>query len=153
MKVAGSGNAGQLSELGRQDSLDLLRQSAFGRIILSIDALPAALPANLAVEPGSVVFATEDEAVLRAGRSGAVVAVQSDGVDPFDLTGWSVLVTGETSEVVDPVELERYRRLPLHPWASGHAEHFIRVRATLVAGRRTALGCAACDQVAGSAFG
>ena len=50
-------------------------------------------------------------------------------------TGWSVLVKGRAAEVTDPVELDDVTRLPLHPWAPGPKDHWIRIEANEVTGR------------------
>jgi nitroimidazol reductase NimA-like FMN-containing flavoprotein (pyridoxamine 5'-phosphate oxidase superfamily) len=78
---------------------------------------------------------TKLDAAVRSGR----VAFEIDGVDEATRTGWSVLVRGEATEVTDPGELARVRRLRLYPWAPGAKGHYIRILPTSLTGRRIAL--------------
>ncbi|HET9539484.1 MAG TPA: pyridoxamine 5'-phosphate oxidase family protein, partial [Candidatus Limnocylindria bacterium] len=58
-----------------------------------------------------------------------------DGADTAVETGWSVLVRGVAREVTDVHERARLARLPLHPWAPGERDRWLRVVPTSVTGR------------------
>jgi uncharacterized protein len=105
---------------------------------VTIGGLPAIFPVNYAVVDGDVVFRTGPGAKLRAASRGIVVAFEIDGYDATTRAGWSVLVIGRASEVVDDTERHRIERSSPQPWASGEREHFVRVDAELVTGRRIA---------------
>lgn len=64
------------------------------------------------------------------------MAFEVDWVVPSWQVGWSVVVRGQAQVVTDPDDLERMRRLALLPWSAGAKEHFIKIDATLVSGRR-----------------
>ena len=63
------------------------------------------------------------------------MAFEVDGIDTSAETGWSVLVRGVASEVTDEHERARLARLPLHPWAPGERDRWLRVVPTTVTGR------------------
>lgn len=122
--------------LSRGQCLRLLRRSRIGRVVVSIGALPAAFPVNFGVLDGDIVFRSSPGTKLSAALEGAVVGFEVDRVDPIFESGWSVLVQGTTSVIVDPDELDRARRLQIRPWAPGERRHFVRIRSELVSGRR-----------------
>jgi uncharacterized protein len=49
-----------------------------------------------------------------------------------------VIIVGVTEEVTHPTELRRIESLGLDSWAPGHHDHWIRIRANTVSGRRIA---------------
>jgi hypothetical protein len=123
--------------LSRTECIELLRTVPVGRIALSVGALPVVLPVNFAMLDDDVVIRTVAGSKLEAAASNAVVAFEADQVDPAARAGWSVLVQGVASEITDPDELDRARRMPLDPW-SGLDGQFLRITTRLVSGRRLA---------------
>ena len=128
-----------LELLGRQECIDLLERQHVGRVALSVQALPVVLPVNYALMDGDVVIQTGEGTKLEAAMANSVVAFEVDDYDAYDHTGWSVLVQGMAEEIVDPDELDRARAAPLSAWA-GPKEHFVRITATRISGRRVAHG-------------
>jgi hypothetical protein len=63
-------------------------------------------------------------------------AFEIDGVELGNLTGWSVIVTGVAEEITNAGEIHRLEQLGLRPWAPGDKPHWIRIRSTVVSGRR-----------------
>lgn len=122
--------------LSRGQCLRLLRRCRIGRVVVSVGALPAAFPVNFAVLDDDIVFRSSPGTKLSAALEESVVGFEVDRIDPFFECGWSVLVQGTSSVIVDPDELQRARRLPLRPWAPGERRHYVRVRSELVSGRR-----------------
>ena len=129
-----------LAELGREESLDILARSGIGRVTFSVHGIPTALPVNVALLEGDVVFATDKGSKLDAAVHGQVVSVEADGVDRVYHTGWSVLVTGVAEVLTDPRDVKRVRHLPLEAWAPGPHLFVVRVPSTIVSGRRLAWG-------------
>lgn len=125
-----------LTELDRAQCLDLLGTARFGRLVLSVDCLPVALPVNFALLGDDVVFAAGPGSMLDAALRRDVLSVEADGIDPLYHTGWSVLVTGTSGVISDPEMLEQASGLPLAPWAPGPHPYFVVVPSTLVSGRR-----------------
>jgi nitroimidazol reductase NimA-like FMN-containing flavoprotein (pyridoxamine 5'-phosphate oxidase superfamily) len=129
-----------LVELDRRECLDLFGRAGIGRVVLSVEAIPVALPVNTAVLDGDVVFATDEGSKLDAALRGNVVSIEADGVDRLYHTGWSVIVTGVAELLTDPGDIERARRLSLHAWAPGPHHFLVRIPSTVVSGRRIAWG-------------
>lgn len=129
-----------LEVLDREDSLALLAPGGIGRVLVTLDALPAAFPVNFALLDGDVVFRSGTGVKLQAALRNTVVGFEVDDFDGADHTGWSVLVTGHCSEIEQSAELARARRLPLRPWAPSEPTRFVRIHSQLVTGRRISLG-------------
>src|SRR5438309_9372192 len=105
----------ELEPLSPEECERLLAQGSMGRVGISIGALPVVLPVNYAMLDGDVVVRTGAGTKLDAALAGSVVAFEVDHVDPTYHEGWSVLLQGRASEIVDAEELDRARRLPLRP--------------------------------------
>jgi nitroimidazol reductase NimA-like FMN-containing flavoprotein (pyridoxamine 5'-phosphate oxidase superfamily) len=127
-------------ELDRVECLELLERAGIGRVVLSVGCIPVALPVNMAILDGDVVFSTTTGSKLDAALGGEVVSVEADDVDRLYRTGWSVLVTGVAQVLTDPTEIERATRLPLQAWAPGPHAFLVRVPSTLISGRRLTWG-------------
>jgi hypothetical protein len=63
-------------------------------------------------------------------------AFEIDGTDPGTESGWSVIVQGPVEEITGAAEIARLEGVGLRPWAPGEKPHWLRVRATVVSGRR-----------------
>jgi len=71
--------------LSRDECLRLLDQADVARVLLSLGALPAALPARIELmEEDHLLISSRENAVLLAARRGDVISVQIDGLDPND---------------------------------------------------------------------
>ena len=128
-----------LEELSRSECLQLLGHQYIGRVVVTMGALPVALPVNFAMLGDDVVFRTGEGGKLDAAARGAVVAFEVDSFDAISHTGWSVLVTGPAAELTDREDVAAALRLPLRAWAGGPRDHFVRITSTLVSGRRIGL--------------
>lgn len=125
-----------LAELSRSDCLALLQQATFGRVGVSIGALPVILPVFLTAIDGAVVFRTVPGTKLSAAVAGAVVAVEVDEYDEATGAGWSVLIRGVANQVMDSERAEVARsRLPT-TWIGAVPERLVEVSADVVTGRR-----------------
>jgi nitroimidazol reductase NimA-like FMN-containing flavoprotein (pyridoxamine 5'-phosphate oxidase superfamily) len=131
--------------LDRSQCVELLRTALVGRIALSVGALPVVLPVHFAMLDGDVLIRTVAGSRLEAAASNAVVAFEADHVDPLDRAGWSVLVQGVASEITDPDEIERARRVPLEPWL-GADGRYLRIASRLMSGRQLPGGADAADR-------
>jgi len=128
-----------LQQLSREDCFALLAGQHLGRLVLVDDQGPLALPVTFVLDHFTVVFRTDEGTKLDAVRRGGRIAFEVDGVDEDTRTGWSVLLRGEATEIDDPSELARVRRLPLYPWAPGPRTHYVRILTRALTGRRIAL--------------
>jgi uncharacterized protein len=124
-------------QLDREECLELLGRVGIGRVVLSSDCIPVALPVCVSVIDEEVVFADIDSK-LDAAVGGEVVTVEADEVDRVCHTGWSVLVTGVARVVPETDDIRKMNRSASPnsvPWTS---ELLVRVPATRVSGHRFA---------------
>jgi uncharacterized protein len=126
----------RLDVLSREESLRLLATVPIGRLIYTHNALPAVVPVNFVVDGSELLVRAGYGGALAAGIRGAVVAFEVDDVDVGSQEGWSVTVTGQAREELDPGELDRLSALHLEPWAAGARDHFLKISTDIVTGRR-----------------
>ena len=124
-----------LEVLDHDECVALLDRSKLARIAVVIGGQPLVFPVNFTLDGDAVVFRTDEGTKLHAARN-APVAFECDGIDSVYHTGWSVLGTGRTEEVVNAAELARLARLPLGPWCPGPKSTWVRIRPRTLTGRR-----------------
>jgi uncharacterized protein len=129
----------RLQELTREECFELLAGQHLGRVVLVDDRGPLALPVNFTLDHYTILFRTDEGTKLEVASRGGRIAFEVDGADEATRTGWSVLVRGEVTEVTDPSELARVRRLPLYPWAPGAKARYVRILPRVLTGRRIGL--------------
>jgi nitroimidazol reductase NimA-like FMN-containing flavoprotein (pyridoxamine 5'-phosphate oxidase superfamily) len=117
------------------DCLAMLGRAQVGRVVFTVEALPAIVPVTFAVLEGAVVLRTAGSTELARAADGGVLAFEVDDVDPIGRTGWSVVVTGLAEIVTSPVERASIEAA-VTPWAPGGRDVCIRLPLTKVAGRR-----------------
>lgn len=117
----------------------LLRRAVFGRIGITLGALPVIHPVRFTVHEGDVVFATSDTSKLRSACRNAVIAFEIDGIDPAQCCGWSVLVVGTANEAGDAERDELADLDGVRPWLHDRASNLVRLRPEFVQGRRVSL--------------
>ena len=114
----------------------LLARAVIGRVVFTHQALPAVQPVNFVVGGRDIVFKTSRTSRLATAAADTVVAFEIDDFDIAARTGWSVVVVGRARRVTAPGQLAALEALPLHSWAPGVRDVFIRIRSDLVTGRR-----------------
>jgi hypothetical protein len=128
---------GDLEPLDLKECLELLRETAVGRIAFVVDDFPVALPVNFVLaEDGERIFV-----VLRTRPGNVIdhaplrVAFQIDGIDGFRHGGWSVLVRG-TLDHLDPAEVRKDggRHDPV-PWLEDR-DAWLAITPASITGRR-----------------
>ncbi|WP_067185046.1 pyridoxamine 5'-phosphate oxidase family protein [Microtetraspora niveoalba] len=125
-----------LQKLSRAECLSLLSTTPIGRVVFTERALPAVQVVNYMLDGEDVVFRTAAGSRLSDAARGAIVAFEADHFDTDSHKGWSVTAVGPARVVEEPGEVVRLARLPLVPWAPGHRDQLITIRAELVTGRR-----------------
>lgn len=121
--------------LDAAESLRLLAPTTFGRIAVTIGALPVIIPVNFRLVDDRIVFRTNPGSKLDAATSGAVVCFEVDHVDPVSHAGWSVIVTGIASEVTDPDDLARIAEANVPRWANGGGDRVVQIPISMISGR------------------
>lgn len=126
----------QLDVLNRRQCLDLLQNVRVGRLVFTEDALPAVQPVNFRLWREDIVVRVAGGAKLTAATENSVVAFQADELDPDLRMGWSVTVVGHASLITGIDELVEVSGTFVQPWVDGRRDHFIRVQAEKMTGRR-----------------
>jgi hypothetical protein len=124
-----------LRMLSGDECMALLASSPMGRVGVVWDVLPVILPVNYVLDGDRILIRTVAGTKLAAALQHTVVAFEVDGYDPFDHSGWSVLVRGPAAELTDPVDLARISHLPLRAWASDEADRTMAIEIALLSGR------------------
>lgn len=127
-----------LVKLSESECRELLGAVEIGRVILSIDALPAALPVNFRVIDEAIVFRTAPGTKLAAAMSRAVVGFEVDQIDPATHRGWSVLVVGISQVVTDVDEIAKLDQLGIHSWLTADLPAYVKIGTQRISGRRLA---------------
>ena len=132
------GPGGQVGwqELTKSECFALLSGVRLGRVAVVDDQGPIVFPVNFILDRHMVVFRTDEGTKLDAAARGSRVAFEVDGTDEAACSGWSVLIRGEATEVTDPAELARLRKLRVSPWAPGAKTHYVRILPAKLTGRR-----------------
>ncbi|MCE7002089.1 pyridoxamine 5'-phosphate oxidase family protein [Kibdelosporangium philippinense] len=133
----------ELEALDREQSLDLLHTVRVGRLVFTEEALPAVQPVNFRLYLDDIVIRVAGGGKLRSATGNAVVGFQADELDPDLREGWSVTVVGHANLIRDTDELVEMSGICLQPWVSGRRDHFIRIEAEKVTGRRLYIADAA----------
>jgi nitroimidazol reductase NimA-like FMN-containing flavoprotein (pyridoxamine 5'-phosphate oxidase superfamily) len=113
----------------------LLAEDVIGRVAVVIGATPMILPVNYAVDGEDIIMRTMPGSRLDIGQGHA--AFEVDSFDRATQSGWSVLFTGELEEVTgyEAKDMQRLQELPVHPWAPGDRDLWLRLRPRFVTGR------------------
>ncbi len=132
--------------LGEQQSLRLLAGVPVGRVVYTVDALPAVLPVRFRLDrQGCVVLRARARSELVRAVEGALIAFEAGEIDDADGSGWTVTVLGWAGVEAD-TDGSGHRPNPPRETADADdgAEVTVRLRPELVLGQR--LVVAADDQ-------
>jgi hypothetical protein len=122
--------------LDRQQCLDYLAAGGLGRIAVNVGALPAILPVQFALDGEQVVFSVGAGTALDRATRDAVVAFESDGLEPDGRRQWSVTVTGIARHLVDGPVVGRPDAM-VSGWAHLETPRVVTVSTDYLSGRRT----------------
>jgi uncharacterized protein len=135
-QASGAAATGEFIRLDRAESMRLLASARVGRLIFTVNALPAVRLMNFAVVGGLIVLRTAAGTTVARKVEDVIVAFEADELDAATSSGWSVVVTGRATRVTDPELIARYRNVPLVPWAPGDRDQFVTITTEVVEGRR-----------------
>lgn len=94
------------------------------------DQAPELRPVNFALRNDALLIRTGDGSILDAAREGRAASFEIDGIDPFEHTGWSVIVVGRLCERVSD------SHVALRAWASGRKDKLVGLSLDRVTGIR-----------------
>lgn len=126
--------ARRMREADVDEALALLRTQSIGRLAYVLDGAPRIIPLTYVMHQGSVTFRTGYGALIDAIHM-KPVEFEVDHADRTRRVGWSVIVHGIAEEIWRGDELDIVRDLPLHPWAPGDRDHYLRIVSTRITGR------------------
>lgn len=129
----------------------LLASARVGRLVFTVNALPAVRLMNFAVVGGLIVLRTAADTTVARKVDDVIVAFEADELDAATSSGWSVVVTGRATRVTDPEPIARYRNVPLVPWAPGDRDQFVTITTEVVEGRRVSRAAWSTDSERGPA--
>lgn len=132
----------RLEVLSDHECLDLFARAKVGRVVISVSAMPVALPVNYRLVDGQIYFFTGQGMKLHAALQNAVIGFQVDSIDEEAETGWSVLAVGHASEVKDSATVAAIQRAGLRTWVDGDRSRLISVDPQVLSGRRLSAGAA-----------
>lgn len=154
MKYPGTHGERELTRLDRAESLRLMAGLPVGRLVFTVNALPAVRPMNFALAEDEIVVRTAADGTIARRVHDTIVAFEVDDLDRDSASGWSVTVTGRATVITDPARAAQYRALPLVPWAPGTRDQFVVITTELVEGLRISLRAtppSAADETAATA--
>jgi len=132
--------AGSHTEILRADECwQYLKSSYIGRLAVINGDVPEIFPVNFSVAGGTLMFRTGPGTKLRALLSGAVAALEVDGLNPYATEVWSVVAKGrpepfdETRMALPDSDPDR------QPWEPGVKDHLVAITPTEISGRRFAV--------------
>jgi uncharacterized protein len=127
----------ELEALEPAECLRLLVAHHFGRISFWGSAWPVILPVNYIFEEPNLIIRTAPGAKLEFAPMTAV-AFEVDEADPDGEWGWSVLVQGPALDITEAADnySAALRALDVIPWAPGRRDHWLKITAIEMSGRR-----------------
>lgn len=125
-----------LSVISEPECRALLKLSEIGRVVVSVNALPAAFPVTYHAIDNALIFRTAEGTKLTAALRHTVVAFEVDEIDPQHRIGWSVLVVGMARVVTDPTQIAVLDRADFDSWLSPAGPHYVSISVDRITGRR-----------------
>ena len=122
-----------LEVLSVDECLRLLAASEWGRVAITVGALPAILPVRFVIAQDQILFRAGQDTALSAATRNAVVAFQADG-QQHDAGHWSVLATGLARHLDE--EPAPRDDLVLPGWSTVGGDHLVAIAPEVITGRR-----------------
>jgi nitroimidazol reductase NimA-like FMN-containing flavoprotein (pyridoxamine 5'-phosphate oxidase superfamily) len=126
----------KMYELDADVCRQMLTRCTFGRVAFDdADDGLSILPVNCVYSHDAVLFRTQADSALDRIGDGRPVAFEADGVDPIAESGWSVLVRGTATPVVDQERIAAVADSAVHPWAPGKRDRWVEIQVAEITGR------------------
>lgn len=128
------GDVETVETLDERECWELLELAPIGRIALAAGGEIDIFPINFAVHAGCLWFRTAPGTKLLELTINPSVAVEIDGWDEGE--AYSVVVKGVAERLEHGDDIEEAQRLGLTPWVPTPKNRWVRVRPSLISGRR-----------------
>lgn len=132
----------EIDVLTSGECFQMLAARGIGRIGLIAGGYPLIIPVNYALDRDVVVIRTQPGSIV-ARAEHANVTFQVDEFNAANESGWSVLLRGQaeslTAQHSKPL-VERTLGTDVRPWAPGDRNHWMRIIAHGISGRRIVPG-------------
>lgn len=135
---AEAGHHSGLTVLSEQECHALLAANHVGRVLVSLDAMPAAFPVNFCIVGQDIVFRTAPGTKLSAAVEHTVLGFEVDDIDFVHRSGWSVLAVGMSRVVTDEDEIAELDAVGLDSWWNLPFARYVRIEVQRISGRRIA---------------
>jgi nitroimidazol reductase NimA-like FMN-containing flavoprotein (pyridoxamine 5'-phosphate oxidase superfamily) len=129
---------GSLDAISPEECWRLLTTEPVGRVSVIVGHHPLVFPVNFALDGHSILYrtsmGTKVESIHRSN-----VTFEVDRLDPLHRSGWSVMVKGVAQELSadrDQQAISQAEFAGATPWAPGRRDHFVRIIAVQITGRR-----------------
>ncbi len=132
----------EIAHLTSSECFQMLAARQIGRLGVYLDQYPLIIPVNYALDRDVIVIRTEPDSVV-AQADHANVTFEVDDLNFTNNSGWSVLLRGQAESLTPQHRqdlVERTRATGVLPWAPGPRDHFLRIIAHGVSGRRIISG-------------
>jgi nitroimidazol reductase NimA-like FMN-containing flavoprotein (pyridoxamine 5'-phosphate oxidase superfamily) len=129
-----------ITVLTEDDSWDLLSSVTLGRLVTSVDGQPDVFPVNFVV--------VRRQIIIRTAAGGKLIEIGLNDRVAFEADehglahGWSVVVKGTAAALVTAADIAAADRAQVLPWTATVKQHYLRVTAAEITGRRFAFGSA-----------
>lgn len=114
----------------------LLQSATVGRVVLSVNALPAAFPVAYRLRGAVIVLRAGPGTRLTRAMEATVVGFEVDHVDVSTATGWSVLAIGIATVVSDEDEIAALEHPQVPSLAGDRLPRFVQITIDTICGRR-----------------
>jgi nitroimidazol reductase NimA-like FMN-containing flavoprotein (pyridoxamine 5'-phosphate oxidase superfamily) len=123
-------------KLSIDECWEQLAADTLGRLAVVVDGHPDIFPVNYVLDRRSIVFRTAGGTKLWSAMTARPAALEIDGYDTRTEIAWSVVVRGVTDVIVNDEEKAVVDALHLEPWQPGAKNHYVRLTARAMTGRR-----------------
>ncbi|MFT4086662.1 MAG: pyridoxamine 5'-phosphate oxidase family protein [Gordonia sp. (in: high G+C Gram-positive bacteria)] len=117
---------------------NMLNETVFGRLALSVDGEPEIFPLNIHATGGKIYFRTGEGTKLAEIAVNGRVAFETDGFT--SRVGWSVVAKGTARILTGSREILEADELPLKPWVPTLKTNYVVIDVEEISGRRFAFG-------------
>ncbi|MGY4708057.1 pyridoxamine 5'-phosphate oxidase family protein [Mycolicibacterium sp. CBM1] len=129
---------GPIAVIGDDESWDLLKSVALGRLVTRVGDQLEIFPVNFVVQNHTVLFRTAEGTKLFSTVMNENVLFEVD--DHTVAEGWSVIIRGTARVLTASDDLHEADRAQLLPWVATEKLRFVRITPTEISGRRFQFG-------------